>query len=174
MSLRLTTERWLAILIALLSLLVLFLALQVPEPSTFMPVGPRLFPIALGGAMLLSAVLLFILPPRRPVAKTTDQVAAEHTDAAGIEGTGSGEEKDQFEWARVMALIGLTFAYVLLFSVLGFILSTTPFIVIAARILGSRNLVRDLIVAVVVPSAIYFLFTEVLRVGLPPMPFLGI
>ena len=174
MPIRLTTERWLALVIALLSLIVLFFAFQVPEPSTFMPVGPRLFPVALGAAMLLSAVLLFILPPRQAAPETAEQATAEHTDAAGIEGVTQAGEEGDLEWRRVLSLIALTFLYVLLFSVLGFILSTIPFIVGAARILGSRHHLRDTIVATTVAVGIYFLFTELLHVGLPPMPFLEI
>jgi putative tricarboxylic transport membrane protein len=173
MSKYLTIERRLALAIAAVALIVLLLAFQVPEPSTFMPVGPRLFPTVMGSAMLLSAVLLFVLPPRQPPAITTEQVVAEHTDAAVVEGVGEVEE-EQLEWPRVLSLMALTFVYVLLFSVLGFILSTAPFIVGAARILGSRHIVRDVIVGVAVAVGIYFLFTELLHVALPPMPFLDI
>jgi putative tricarboxylic transport membrane protein len=173
MSRYLTIERRLALAIAVVALLVLFLAFQVPEPSTFMPVGPRLFPTIMGGAMLLSAVLLFILPPRQSPAITAEQAVAEHTDAAVVEGVGEAEE-EQLEWRRALILMALTFVYVLLFSLLGFILSTAPFIVAAARILGSRHIVRDVIVGVAVAVGIYFLFTELLRVRLPPMPFLDI
>ena len=158
--------------IAVVALIVLVLAFQVQEPSTFMPVGPRLFPVIMGGAMLLSAVLLFVLPPRQPPAITTEQAVAEHTDAAVVEGVGEAEEEEQLEWPRVLGLMALTLVYVLLFSVLGFILSTAPFIVGAARILGSRHIVRDAIVGVGVAVGIYLLFTRLLHVGLPSMPFL--
>jgi putative tricarboxylic transport membrane protein len=174
MSRYLTIERRLALAIAVVALIVLFLAFQVQEPSTFMPVGPRLFPTIMGGAMLLSAVLLFVLPPRQAPAITTEQVVAEHTDAAVVEGVGEAEEEEQLEWRRVLSLMALTFVYVLLFSMLGFILSTAPFIVGAARILGSRHIVRDIIVGVAVAVGIYLLFTRLLHVGLPSMPFLDI
>jgi putative tricarboxylic transport membrane protein len=174
MPIRLTTERWLALIIAFLSLIVLFFAFQVPEPSTFMPVGPRLFPVALGAAMLLSALLLFVLPPRKAAPETAEQATAEHIDAAGIERVTQADEEGDLEWRRVLSLIALTFVYVLLFSVLGFILSTVPFIVGAAKILGSRHLLRDSIVAAGVAVGIYFLFTGLLHVGLPPIPFLEI
>ncbi len=139
-----------------------------------MPVGPRLFPTIMGGAMLLSAVLLFVLPPRQLPAITAEQAVAEHTDAAVVEGVGEAEEDEKLEWRRALSLMALTLAYVLLFSLLGFILSTAPFIVGAARILGSRHIVRDVVVGVAVAVGIYFLFTALLHVALPPMPFLDI
>ncbi|HYP41276.1 MAG TPA: tripartite tricarboxylate transporter TctB family protein, partial [Chloroflexia bacterium] len=112
-------------------------------------------------------------PPRQSPTITSEQAVAEHTDAAVVEGVGEAEE-EQLEWPRVLSLMALTFAYVLLFSMLGFILATAPFIVVAARILGSRHIVRDVIVGVAVAAGIYFLFTELLHVALPPMPFLDI
>ena len=168
MSLPLTIERRLALAIAALALLELWLTQQVPEPSTFMPVGPRLFPNVLGAMMLLSALLLFILPPRHSVVERQEQVVAEHTDAAPIAGAAEAGEADELEWKRVLALMGVTAVYVLLFELLGFILATAPFIVIAARVLGSRKWLRDGLVGAAVAVIIYYLFTELLGVGLPP------
>jgi putative tricarboxylic transport membrane protein len=171
---RLTIERRLAIVIALVALLVLWLSLQVPEPSSFMAVGPRTFPYILGLAMLLSAILLFILPPRS-VPSTEEREAVEHTDASVIAGDPGQEGVDEpLEWRRVLLLMGLTLLYVLLFVPLGFVLSTVPFIIVSARVLGSRHLIRDIIVAIAVAVSIYYLFTQILRVGLPEIPFLGI
>lgn len=171
---RLTIEKRLALIIALLALLELWLTFQVREPSSFMAVGPRAFPYVLGGAMLLSAVLLFILPPRRaPAAADVEQVAAEHTDAAIVQGVSDEGEDAALEWRRVLALILLMAIYVLTFQPVGFVISTTIFIVAAARILGSRHLLRDTIVAVLVAGSIFYLFTQLLRVSLPGFPFVG-
>lgn len=179
MPTRLTIERRLAIVIALLALLVLWLTLQVPEPSTFMAVGPRFFPYVLGGAMLLSALLLALLPPRVVPPAITEQAAeaveaAEHTDAAVVAGASDEGRDEPLEWRRVLLLMGLTALYVVAFEPLGFVLSTVPFIVVSARLLGSRHWLRDVIVAVGVAVGIYYLFTQLLRVALPEMPFFGV
>ena len=139
-----------------------------------MAVGPRLFPYILGGAMLLSAALLFILPPRKPAPAKTEQIAAEHTDAATVQGVADAGEEEALEWRRVLALIALTALYVLAFEPAGFVIATAPFIVIAARVLGSRHWLRDMAVGVAVAGGIYYIFTQLLRVGLPGFPFGGL
>ena len=186
-------------MIALVAILELWLAFQVPEPSTFLVVGPRLFPYILGGALLLSAVLLFTLPaPRATAASNDPQRATEHADAAVVEDaaltaqarppapqttehtdaaivdrmTDVGEEKDEtLEWKRVLILMALTLVYVLAFEPLGFVLATVPFIIAAASVLGSKNWLRDIIVAVAVAVGIFYLFTQLLKVRLPGPPF---
>lgn len=166
-----TIERRLALVIALVAALVLWLAAQVPEPSTFMVVGPRLFPYVLGGAMLLSAVLLFTLPTPRIVPAASEQVVAEHTDAAGVEGVGDADEGATLEWRRTLILMGITAVFVAAFEPLGFVVSTAAFIVAASWVLGSRNWVRDVIAAVSVAGGVYYLFTQLLHVRLPGFPF---
>jgi putative tricarboxylic transport membrane protein len=55
----------------------------------------------------------------------------------------------------------------------GFVLTAIPYLVVQARILGSRAVVRDAIAAVVFVVAIYFLFVRFLGIDLPngPLPF---
>ena len=54
-----------------------------------------------------------------------------------------------------------------------FVLSAAAYLLIEARILGSRSLVRDAIVAVLFALVIYWLFDGFLTVDLPngPLPF---
>lgn len=167
----LTIERRLALVIALIALLELWFTLQVPEPSTFMVVGPRLFPYVLGGGLLLSALLLFLLPVPKAGQTAGEQQVAEHTEAAGLEGVASEDEESPLEWRRVLLIIGITMIYVLVFQPLGFVLTTAPFIAVAARVLGSRHWIRDGIVAIAVTLGIYYLFTQLLKVTLPGFPF---
>ena len=61
----------------------------------------------------------------------------------------------------------------MLLAPLGYILATTLFFVGAARAMGSRKLVRDAVVGVLFSAAIYFGFTELLSVRLPPGVFPG-
>ncbi|GLZ31896.1 hypothetical protein Lesp02_40840 [Lentzea sp. NBRC 105346] len=63
----------------------------------------------------------------------------------------------------MVTLIG--YAYVVI--PLGYIISTAVSFVLTARILGSHRLVRDIVVAVLLASAVYFAFTELLSIRLP-------
>ena len=49
----------------------------------------------------------------------------------------------------------------------GFVVSAAVFIVVVARVLGSRHLVRDVVVAVLLPVAVYLAFTRLLDIFLP-------
>jgi putative tricarboxylic transport membrane protein len=49
----------------------------------------------------------------------------------------------------------------------GFIVSAAVFIVVVARVLGSRHLLRDVIVAVLLPTAVFLIFTRLLDIFLP-------
>jgi putative tricarboxylic transport membrane protein len=49
----------------------------------------------------------------------------------------------------------------------GFVVSAAAFIVVVSRVLGSRHLVRDVIVAVLLPTVVYLAFTRLLDIFLP-------
>ncbi|WP_306204952.1 tripartite tricarboxylate transporter TctB family protein [Actinoplanes sp. RD1] len=49
----------------------------------------------------------------------------------------------------------------------GFVVSAAAFVLVVARVLGSRNPLRDAAVAVLLPVAIYFAFTRLLDIFLP-------
>ena len=63
----------------------------------------------------------------------------------------------------VAALVG--FAVALEYA--GFVVSAAAFVVVVSRVLGSRHLVRDVIVAVLLPTAVYLAFTRLLDIFLP-------
>ncbi|MGW4947322.1 tripartite tricarboxylate transporter TctB family protein [Actinoplanes sp. NPDC004185] len=63
----------------------------------------------------------------------------------------------------VASLVG--FAVALEYA--GFVVSAAAFVVVVSRVLGSRHLVRDVIVAVLLPTAVYLAFTRLLDIFLP-------
>ncbi|MEU8234362.1 tripartite tricarboxylate transporter TctB family protein [Actinoplanes sp. NPDC048967] len=63
----------------------------------------------------------------------------------------------------VASLVG--FAVALEYA--GFVVSAAAFVVVVSRVLGSRHLVRDVIVAVLLPTAVYLVFTRLLDIFLP-------
>jgi putative tricarboxylic transport membrane protein len=58
-------------------------------------------------------------------------------------------------------------AYAAAFERVGFVLATTLFMILEARVLGSRRWLRDVLVSAVVAAAAYVLFDRVLNVRLP-------
>jgi putative tricarboxylic transport membrane protein len=115
------------------------------------PQGPRFLPVVLAIAwILLAAVYLASavagLARRRggPVAERLDHVL------------------------RVLALVVALIVYAYILDFLGYVISTAVLFAVAAAILGSRNHIRDGVVAVGLTVAVYFLFTRGLNIYLPP------
>ena len=122
-------------------------------PGDLAPQGPRFLPVAiavlwilLGIAYLAGAVVALI--GRRP------QTAGERLD----------------HLPRVLALIVVLIAYAYAIDPLGYLISTAVLFAACAALLGSRNHIRDVIIAVGLTVAIYFLFSRGLNIYLPPGP----
>ena len=62
----------------------------------------------------------------------------------------------------------LFLAYIVLLETVGYLLTTTAFVALAARLLGSRRWRRDLLAAFVVAVTVYALFSLLLGLRLPP------
>lgn len=122
--------------------------------STFY--GPYLFPtlilvllIATGGAMVVQNLLA-----RR---QTEVEVSS---DAAASSGAKS-------EWARFGASAALILGYIICLSFLGFVIATPIYFVLQARIIGSRAIVRDLIIASLFTLLAFFIFENLLSINVP-------
>ena len=79
----------------------------------------------------------------------------------------SAEEDAVTHWATPALLVVAMVAYALLMEPLGYILSTALFFLPVARLLGSRSLVRDVIVGLVLAVGLFTAFTQYLGVSLP-------
>ena len=141
-------------LIVLLAAWVLWQAFLLREGPGYAAVGPRVFPVVVGLGLLAGGAALLVGALRRPApAPEPDAEPAEPTD-----------------WATLLGMAVLLAVYLALYLPLGFILATILFLVAAARVLGSRALVRDVVVAVALALATYLLFTRLLGLQLPGGP----
>ncbi|AKK28347.1 tripartite tricarboxylate transporter TctB family protein [Mycobacterium sp. EPa45] len=117
------------------------------------PVGPKFFPLIIGVAALLLAVILAVAIPR------------------GSKGEAdAGEDIDPEapgDWRTVGLLIALFVAMILLVNLLGWVIMSALFFAGAATILGSRHYVRNLIVGVVLALASFYAFYSGLGIPLP-------
>lgn len=117
------------------------------------PVGPRLFPYVIGAVTVVLGLLLVLATLRGDVP----------------EGEG-GEDVDlrqPADWVTVLKLVGVLLFTVLTVSFLGWAVSGALLFVGAAWSLGSRTLVRDVIVGLVLSVASWYFFHEGLGVILP-------
>jgi putative tricarboxylic transport membrane protein len=125
---------------------------QIREGGGFTVIGPRYFPIAVTVGLLVLGVIFLLRttlwPDRELMAQATAEDRITHWPSVGL---------------TALSLL----AYALAFPILGYIVATTLFLPIEARILGSRSPVRDLVVGLGVAVTVYFGFTGFLGVRLP-------
>lgn len=117
------------------------------------PVGPKFFPLIVGVAALVLAVVLAVAIPR------------------GSKGEAdAGEDIDPEapgDWRTVGLLIALFVAMILLVNLLGWVIMSALFFAGAATILGSRHYVRNLVIGVVLALASFYAFYSGLGIPLP-------
>lgn len=118
-------------------------------PFAYEPVGPRAFPL-LAAVMIAVCGLILILKPG---------------DADPMRHVGPG--------GAIAALSGSLLGYALLFQPLGFVISTTVFMVPIAMIFGAKWW-QGAITGAALAASSYLLFDRVLEVVLPVGPLGGI
>jgi len=118
------------------------------------PIGPRVFPYVIGTFMVVLAVLLAIATARGDVPQAEE-----------------GEDIDLTtppDWLTVGKLVAILVLNLLLVNVLGWAITGAFLFVGCAWALGSRTLVRDLVVGVVLSMASWYFFYSGLGVPLSP------
>lgn len=117
------------------------------------PVGPKFFPLVIGVAALLLAVILAVAIPR------------------GSKGEAdAGEDIDPEapgDWRTVGLLIALFLALIVLVNPLGWVITSALFFAGAATVLGSRHYVRNIVIGVVLALASFYAFYSGLGIPLP-------
>jgi len=106
--------------------------------------GPRFVPLLVCSAWVVLAALYVGQAARR-----MDQPSDRGFDSTAL--------------LLMATLVG--YAYIVI--PLGYVLSTALSFVVTTRVLGSRELVRDVVVGVLMAVVVYFAFTELLSIRLP-------
>lgn len=117
------------------------------------PVGPRVFPYAIGAVTVLLGLLLV--------------AATFRGDVPQAEGGEDVDLRQPADWVTVLKLVGVLLFTALTVSFLGWAVSGALLFVGSAWALGSRTLVRDVIVGIVMSVSSWYFFHEVLGVILP-------
>ncbi|MGW7685392.1 tripartite tricarboxylate transporter TctB family protein [Kribbella sp. NPDC054772] len=134
-----------AVVLVVLSATFLVGVFDIRSPKGLDPAGPRFFPLLVTVAWLVLSIAYLIEGLRSPrTARTSDR-----------------------SWFEPVAVSALLVLYALLVVPLGYVVSTALLFFAAARVLGSRQLVRDIVVAVVLAVAVYVAFTQFLDISLP-------
>ena len=129
-------------------------ATQLRAGPGYAAVGPRVFPMMVGGGLVAAGlgVLLGQLRSRRAAVEVPEELAVPP------------------DWVTLGTVAALLAAYVALFEPLGFVLSSAVFLPACAWALGSRSPVRDILAGVGVAVVAYVVFTWLLGLELPEGP----
>lgn len=117
------------------------------------PVGPRMFPLAIGIVLIALAVILAIAIPRGSVGEAD-----------------AGEDVDPNspgDWRTVGLLVGLFVAVIVLVEPLGWAITGALFFAGAAAVLGNRHHVRNIVIGAVLSVLTFYGFYSGLGIPLP-------
>ncbi|GHH36625.1 tripartite tricarboxylate transporter TctB family protein [Lentzea cavernae] len=155
------SELGICVLLVVLGVLVLTDALRIPTDFAQRgPVGPKAVPILVGSLLLIVAALL-----ARDVLK------------GGKGEAEAGEDVDlsaPADWKTVLLLCGAFLANAALIGVVGFPISGAILFWGSAYALGSRNLVRDPLIAAGLSIFTFVMFNNLLGVPLPGGPLMEV
>jgi putative tricarboxylic transport membrane protein len=118
------------------------------------PIGPRVFPYLVGTGMVVLAVLLALATAQGAVPQAEEGEDVDLTTPA--------------DWVTVGKLVGIMVLNLLLVNLLGWAVTGALLFAGAAWALGSRTLVRDLIVGAVLSVGSWYFFYVGLGVPLTP------
>ena len=136
-------------------------AFLISEPEGgYAAVGPRVFPIAIGIALVAVALWTAFRAHGAAGAPSSGPAKARAAPAPDADSSAA-------DWRSAAPSTLLFLAYIALIEPLGYLLATTAFIALEARLLGSRRWGRDLLAALAVTVSVYVLFNLVLGLRLP-------
>lgn len=134
------------------SVAVLIAVTAIPGRGGYASSGPRFVPLIVAVGLLALSGLFLMRTFVRPDVELAERSAA---------------EDDATHWPTPALLVLALVAYVLVLEPLGYPVATVIFFVVAARLLGSRSLVRDLLIGLLLGFGLFTAFTQYLGVSLP-------
>ncbi|MFB4277277.1 MULTISPECIES: tripartite tricarboxylate transporter TctB family protein [unclassified Nonomuraea] len=153
-------ELGLAVVVLALGVLVVVGTLDVSAAASQLGIGPRFFPMLVGGAMVL--IGLFYV---------ADVVRGGHGDPEESEDVDAAAPTD---WRSVGLVSGIFLAFAALLNVLGWIIGASLLFFGLSVALGAEHKLRAAGIAVVMGVATYLLFVKGLGVTLPGGPLEGV
>jgi putative tricarboxylic transport membrane protein len=134
------------------SVAILLAVFAIPGRGGYSTSGPRFVPLIVAIGLIALTAAFLARTVVRPDMDLAERSAAE--DAVT-------------DWRTPALLVVALIAYAQLLEPLGYIVATTLFFLPVARLLGSRQLLRDAITGLVLGVGLYTAFTQYLGVSLP-------
>jgi putative tricarboxylic transport membrane protein len=134
------------------SVAVLVAVTAIPGRGGYEASGPRFVPLIVAIALIALSVLFLARTFVRPDTELAERAAA---------------EDDATHWATPALLVVALVVYVVVLEALGYPVATVIFFVGVAWLLGSRSLVRDVLIGLLLGFGLFTAFTQYLGVSLP-------
>ena len=147
-------ETLLALAAVVFGILIVWQTTLIRLTPAYSKVGPRVIPYVVGAGLVIVGVWLA------------------YEALTGRAATGSAESEDAdptlpTDWRCISLLVLALLAYLFLIERAGFILASATLFVIAAFAMGSRRLVRDIAIGVILATILYLVFSRGLGLSLP-------
>ena len=145
-----TTNKKSAVVLFIFSIIYLIASFQLPSYA-YVPVDSDMVPIGLGVLLLFLSIALFFIRDEK---------------------SGKKAKLPKEDLLAILSVVGFILLYIFLLEIIGFILITALFIFFCSWFLGFKKYMTNLIVSIILPFAIYYLF-EALQIQLPQgiLPF---
>lgn len=143
-----TINQRIGLLLFVIAAIYLYLSFQLPN-YPYAPVDADVIPKGLGILMLVLSAALFFSR-----AKETE----EEKKKRAIPGR---------ELLVILAVFAMIFVYILLFELIGFVIMTALFIYLCSWFLGYRKWKVNIMVSLLFPLVLYFIFVNALGISLP-------
>lgn len=127
-------------------------ALRIGQSAGYSVVGPRFFPLVVSFGLLGLGMIFLLRTTLWPDLELAQEVS---------------QEEATTHWLTVIWLLLALVVYAFLLGPMGYTLATALFFPVVARVLGSRQPLRDLIIGLTLGLVVYLVFTRVLGVRLP-------
>jgi putative tricarboxylic transport membrane protein len=153
-------ELGLAVVVLALGVFVVIGTFDVSAAGSQLGIGPRFFPMLVGGAMMLIGAFYVI-----------DVLRGGHGDPEESEDVDADAPTD---WRSVGLVSGIFLAFAALLNALGWIIGASLLFFGLSVALGAEHKLRAAVVAVVLGVSTYVLFVKGLGVSLPAGPLSGV
>ena len=140
----------LALGLAALGAFILFETHTIAETTSYSGVGPRLFPYLIGIGLGACGVVL-----------------AWQALTGGWRNLPVDDDHAMPDWVAFATISAGIVLQMAIIGIAGFVIASAILFVLIARGYGSRRLLRDTLIALVLSTAVYLLFTKALGLNLP-------
>ena len=140
----------LALGLAALGAFILFETHTIAETTSYSGVGPRLFPYLIGFGLGACGVVL-----------------AWQALTGGWRNLPVDDDHAMPDWVAFVTISAGIVLQMAIIGIAGFVIASAILFVLIARGYGSRRLLRDTLIALVLSTAVYLLFTKALGLNLP-------